>query len=476
MSVYNKPDYKTQIGGGTPTSSYVHKKTNSINLKSNTSRFMQEKSNKTSRGKLELTNPTENNIVNSNQNINKLLTSTNKNSRRIEINLNKNYSPMGRSSGGENIILLKHKQSTSQSNLNKKISLNENSGKECNIIINNNINNTKEKNNNKNNNINININISKKIISTYYNKSKDKNLIVKKKSVNSLNNLETKANASSKYYKIETKEDSNKNEDNSNNIIKKNSSNIVRKYSKKNLTSNANNINNVILNKNSVNQNSLGHFSTNSNMSTNTNKNNHYSKINLNNKGNINSNNNHINYTSNDIYNNNSNEKDVNNNNKNQGGIINKIIKDNKSMYLSQIKIPINSSCSPRNINIQNYLKYLHLGQNSSKNNQNNRTKNQKLSATNINYAHNNTEYKEYSQMFNNENSVVVQNNYKYNKKNVKDIPKVEIKKCEEQNSNQENINKEMNEQLIDCPEKLHFFYVKIFQKGKHINFDENSK
>ena len=59
----------------------------------------------------------------------------------------------------------------------------------------------------------------------------------------------------------------------------------------------------MIQNKNSLNLNSLGHFSTNSNMSTNTNKNNcSKSNINLNNSKQKNI---HINYTSNDIYNNN---------------------------------------------------------------------------------------------------------------------------------------------------------------------------
>ena len=52
-------------------------------------------------------------------------------------------------------------------------------------------------------------------------------------------------------------------------------------------------------------------------------------------------------------------------------------------MYLSQIQMPINSS-SPRSINsIQNYLKYLHIGKN-YKNSPQNRSKNQKLIANNI--------------------------------------------------------------------------------------------
>ena len=96
----------------------------------------------------------------------------------------------------------------------------------------------------------------------------------------------------------------------------------------KKITNHEISMNNIIKNKNSLNLNSLGHFSTNSNMSTNTNKNNcSKSNINLNNSKQKNI---HINYTSSDIYNNNN----INNNN----------------------------SSPPRNINsIQNYLKYLYL-------------------------------------------------------------------------------------------------------------------
>ena len=160
MSVYNKPELYSKISPNSPT--FIHKKNNSLNFSTNTGKFL-ENSNKYTKNKLELkTNQnsnTENNIVNpnnymtANSNINKLLTTTNKNNRKIEINFNKNYSPTSRlnKSGGDNIILLKHKQCTSQTNINpRKTTLKGNGDKECNIIINNNINNEKDKNNNKN--------------------------------------------------------------------------------------------------------------------------------------------------------------------------------------------------------------------------------------------------------------------------------------------------------------------------------------
>ena len=506
MSVYNKPDFIPKNGSNTPA--FSHKKNNSLNFSANAGGFLQETSNKTTKNKLEINSSkninSENNIVNhnnfmtSNSNINKLLTTTNKNNRKIEINLNKNYSPTSRlnKSSGDNVILLNHKQCTSQTNINHKNIPKENNNKECNIIINNNINNEKEKNEGKNknlNNINININISKKIISTYYNKSKDKsNIVIKKKSINSVNNSDAKENDKKNYYKINIKEDINQIKPE--NMGKNQSMNILKKFSNKKTS-----INNIIEkeNKNSVNLNSFGPFSTNSNMSTNTNKNN-YSKANIsNNKNNI-LKNSHINYTSNDIYNvDNSNDKE-NNNKKNQVNIINKITKENKSMYLSQIQIPINSS-SPRNINsIQNYLKYLHIGQN-YKNSPQNRSKNQKLSANNIKFTHNNTENNAFDNFYNNTynyqyGSAFSQNKYKYNKKNLKDIPKGENKSNIINKDNSDNYsgslpkgikkksqkfdlnyiseNKDLNSVHIECPEELHYFYIKMFQKGNNINFD----
>ena len=417
MSIYNKPDLKINIGCNTPS---FHKKINSMNFSSsNTGRTQQDNYKKYfSKNKFDLKHTTniksENNIINynnqqiiPNSNINKVLTSSNLKNRRIEIDLNKNNSPSSskfNKSVGDNTILFKHKQSTSQNNINNK-------------IINYNINNGKEINHNKSknslNNINININISKKIISTYYNKSKEKkNLIVKKKSINSLNNS--------------TKKDKNKYNQSNNNInnilynnnkddIKKsNNENIVKNQSERNFKKLQNNNNdsysvnyysnqNKNLNTNTGNHNSLAYFSTNSNMSTNTNKNN------MNNSNLYMSNN--PNYTRDDIYNNyfSNRDRDRGINKKNYGNVFNKIIKENKSTCFSQIQSPIGISHTQGNINsIQNYLKYLNIGQkNKNYKNTPNISKNKahKLSANNI-YNHNNTESNIYN---NNYNSV-----YKY--------------------------------------------------------------
>ena len=167
-------------------------------------------------------------------------------------------------------------------------------------------------------------------------------------------------------------------------------------------------------------------------------------------------------------------------------------------MYLSQIKIPINSS-SPRNINsIQNYLKYLHIGQN-YKNSPQNRSKNQKLSANNINFTHNHTENNIFDNFYTNTynyqyGNAFSQNKYKYNKKNLNGIPKGENKNNINIKDNPENIsssfpkrikknsqkfdlcylseNKDINSIPIECPEELHYFYIKMLQKGNNINFD----
>ena len=313
-----------------------------------------------------------------------------------------------------------------------------------------------------------------------------------------MTNSDTKDNnENNKYYKKNGKDELKKSNYDGVGVVKNQSSNILKKFS--NYESSMNNINNITStqSKNSMNHNSLGHFSTNSNMSTNTNKNNnHISKSNVNNyKNNINKNN-HINYTCNEILINNNKE----NNKKNQGSVLNKIIKENKSMYLSQIQIPFNSSCSPRNINsIQNYLKYLNLGQNNSKNYKNspyNRSKYQKLSANNINYIHNNTENNIYNNTYNYDysNNVFTPNSYHNNNNNYINVPKDDNdnniiqkkspskstymtrrnknsnQKCS--NSNSENENKEVIGPSIESPEELHYFYVKIFQKGNNINFD----
>jgi hypothetical protein len=298
-----------------------------------------------------------------------------------------------------------------------------------------------------------------------------------------------KDNENNKYYKINNKEglkQSSKGE-----IIKNQSANVIKKMSNNEIS--------MSQNKNSLNLNSLGHFSTNSNMSTNTNKNNNCSKTNLNNSK---LKNNYINYTSNDIFNINNNNSNLNDkenaNKKNQGNMLNKIIKENKALFLSQIQIPVNSA-SPRNINsIQNYLKYLHLGQNNNKNYKNSPydrgSKNQKLRENNIMLNHNNTENNTTNITFNNELgiSLLTQNNQKFNKKNINDIPKGESnKKVKKENAknfgskrnrsniqssyniNSVNEKQDLDSLQLECPEQLHYFYVKMFQKGKNINFDK---
>ena len=95
MSIQNNPEIKYKVGSNTPPLS--HKKNNSLYFSVDGEKFMKENSNiNLFKKNLESThNPkinTENNILNSNPNINKLLTSTNLNLKRIEINLNKDNS------------------------------------------------------------------------------------------------------------------------------------------------------------------------------------------------------------------------------------------------------------------------------------------------------------------------------------------------------------------------------------------------
>jgi len=378
MSIYNKPDINPKLGNATPTPSYIHKKTNSVNFSPNSGRLIQENTTKISKKKLELNknqnNNTENNI---NQNINKLLTSTNRNNKKIEINLNKNYSPITRlnnKTNRENIILLKHKQSTSSNNLNNK---------NCNIIINNNIDtnpNIKEKYS-KNNNINININISKKII--YKQKDKKNLIVVKNNQINSANNSEAK-----NYQK--------------NNVLNSNIQNIR---------------------KNSVN---INHSSANEIIQQ-------------------------------------------GNGRKNQENL-NKLKKENKSMFLSQIQLPINSPVSPRNVNnIQNFIRLNQAKNSVNKNKKNPINKNnQKLSANNINYIHNNTEYNLYEKINNNISNN--EDNYSTYKKTEKNSPKKNI-----YINRKHSAKNKIFEINVDCPEELHFFYINIFQKGNKINFEKNN-
>ena len=475
MSIYNKPDLKINIGCNTPS---YHKKINSMNFSSNnTGRNLPENSKKCfSKNKYDLKHSTnlhsENNVINynnqfiPNSSINKVLTTSNLKNRRIEIDLNKNNSPSFskfNKSVGDNTMIFRNKQSTSQNNINNK-------------VINYNINNAKETNNkNKNslNNINININISKKIISTYYNKSRDKkNLIVKKKSINSLNNSNEK-DSKNKYYQINNnyinKEDiktSNNNENigknQSERIIKKNQGNdsyLINYYSNQG--------------KHTGNHSSLACFSTNSNKSTNTNnKNNNFNNSNI-------YMNNNPNYTRDDICNSYYSNRDITK--KSYGNIFNKITKENKSTCLSQIQSSIGLNNLQGNINsIQNYLKYLNIGQ-KNKNSKNipviSKNKAHKLSANNINYNHNNTETNIYNNIYNSTYNYETQTTFTQNncnklnddKENIipnlkKNKKHIEIKQKKEF--------KEINNLPVESPEELHYFYIQILQKGKKLNFE----
>ena len=475
MSIYSKPDLKINLGYNTP--SYSHKKVNSLNFSCNTGRFLQENSKKYCyKNKLEgKDNKNLNTEIAFNShnipksNINKVLTSSNLNNRKIEIELNKNYSPKNKSNKSmeENFILFKHKQSTSQSNINNKIvNLNSN-------------NNLKEINRNKSknslNNINININISKKIISTFYNKYNDKkNLIVKKKSINSLTNSNTKEQKFNKHCKINKSKNEFKKLNNIENILK-NQSELILTKKQSNDSCLLNYHSNLI--KNKENLNSLAYFSTNSNLSTNTNnKNSNYNNSNVGNN---------VNYTCSDIYSNCYTKRERENNRKNYGNTFNKIIKENKSSFFSQIQIPIRAPNTPGNINsIQNYLKYLNLGQrNKNKNYKNcspiNKNNSHKLSENNLNLK-NITESNIINNKFNitcnfeNHNSFSKNN---FNKKNDTDIfiPKTKRNKaCN--NSNDFTDIKESNILSVECPEELHFFYIKLLQKGNNLNFEKENK
>ena len=408
MSIYNKPELKPKMSNNIP--SYIHKKTNSLNFTSNSGRFLQENENKFNKKNLELkVNQNNNAETNINQNINKLLTSTNINNKKIEINLNKNYSPTTRlNKTKRNNIILLKHKQSTSSN-------NINNNKNCNIIINNNIDtnpNVKEKyGKNNNNNINININISKKIISTtYYNKIKDKkNLIVVKNSMNSANNSESKDYQKNKFFK----------------------SNIIDNQNKYNLNQTQ------IQNK---------------------------SKNDLN--SNVHRNSGYINHTE-------SNEISKGNGRKNnQDNNLNKLKKENKSMFLSQIQLPIKSSVSPRNVNnIQNYIRLNQGKNNNSKNNRkspNNKSNNTKLSSNNINMYHNNTENNINDKI--SETTYNVEESYNTYKKTGRNSPKKSIYINRKSTSNNKNFDID-----VDCPEELHFFYITIFQKGNKINFERKN-
>ena len=475
MSIYNKPDIKINIGCNTP--SVCHKKINSVNFSSsNTNRYTQGNSKKyISKNQLNLKSSSnlnsESNLLNYNShlvqssNINKVLTSANLKNRRIEIDLNKNNSPRAKfnKSMGENMILFKNRQNTSQNNINNINNLNNN--------INYNINNNTQVNNNKNknssNNINININISKKIISTYYNKSKGKNnIIVKKKSINSLDNSNTKEN---KPDNINNNKDILIKNQSQTNFSKLQNNNNNDSYFLNYYSNNPSNNNNKI-----APNHSLGYFST---TSTNTNKN----TSNTNNIYiNCNTSSNYVNtekYTSNSNY---YSARDLIK--KNYTNSVNKIIKESKPTNISsQISGKINMLQHSSNINsIQNYLKYLNIGQkNKNYNKKNsplmNKNKTHKLSENNINYYHNNTESNIYNTTYNFENkNNLAQKTYSRLKDSNNNI-KI-MKNNSNYNSKINSGGNEINGVKIETPDELHFFYVKLIQEGKGINFDRQFK
>ena len=158
----------------------------------------------------------------------------------------------------------------------------------------------------------------------------------------------------------------------------------------------------------------------------------------------------------------------INNNRKNNQENLNKIKKENKSMFLSQIQLPIKSSVSPRNVNnIQNYIR-LNQVKNNSKNNKKspNNKSNQKLSTNNINLYHNKTENNINEK--NSETTYNMEESYNTYKKTGRNSPKKSVY------INRKSFSKNKNFEIdVDCPEELHFFYINIFQKGNKINFEK---
>ena len=165
-----------------------------------------------------------------------------------------------------------------------------------------------------------------------------------------------------------------------------------------------------------------------------------------------------------------SNEITSTNSRKNQENNI-KLKRENKSMFLNQIQLPLNPQVSPRNVNnIQNFIR-LNQGKNSvGKNNKKSlaNISNQKLSINNYNYLHNNTE-NNLSEKYN-----ITSNNEEIGK-TYKNVRKNSSKKNIHINrkNNEQNKNFEIS---VDCPEELHFFYINIFQKGNKINFEKKNE
>ena len=95
-----------------------------------------------------------------------------------------------------------------------------------------------------------------------------------------------------------------------------------------------------------------------------------------------------------------------------------------------------------------------------------NKNKTHKLSANNINYIHNNTESNIYNYTYNYE----TQNTFSQKTfSRLKENNNIQIQK----KINNNKIMNEINGTSIETPEELHFFYIKLLQNGKLINFDK---
>ena len=474
MSIYSKSNTKINIGASTP--SYSHKKINSFNFICDSGRIGQGNSKKQiSKKKIDTKSNTnlnsEINIYNSNNymraspSINKVLTSSNLKNRKIDIDLNKNNnSPQFKfnKSVEENIFFYNKNQSPSHNNNN----YNKNNNYKINFNNNIDLNKVKhKKSKNSLNNINININISKKIISNYYNKSKDKkSMIVKKKSYNSFNNSKNKGQNCNEFYKISNNKNDKKNNKKENMLKNQSETFLIKKKTNESCFSNYHSN----LNKIKANPNSLAYFSNISNISTtnNNNNNNLYSKYN-------------DNFTNSDIYQNYYSNRDFNK--KNNGNSLNKIIKEDKSTLLSKIQMQIGNPHTSGNINsIQNYLKYLNINQKNknSKNGQIYKNKSHKLSANNLNNNYNMTESNIFNNIYNNTyhnegNNIFSQNIY--NKLNDIDNLNIKLKNNKNKSNNFSDIH-QINNLVFESPEELHYFYIKLLQKGNKLNFDKKNK
>ena len=150
---------------------------------------------------------------------------------------------------------------------------------------------------------------------------------------------------------------------------------------------------------------------------------------------------------------------------------LNKMKKENKSMFLSQNQLPLKTPASPRNVNnIQNYIRLNQGKNNTSKNNKKspNNKNNQKLSANSVNLVHNNTENNISEKLYN--TTYNIEESYNTNKKTEKNSPKKSIY------INRKSYKRNQNFDIdVDCPEELHFFYIKIFQKGNKIDFERKN-